>query len=49
MGVALETRRLDKLEQAIKGSPDINSILKYSLQVCQQLVVQRSFRQEVSL
>ena len=48
VGVSLETRRLDKLEEAIKASPDTNAILKYSLQVCQQLVVQRSFRQEVS-
>lgn len=40
-------RRLDLLETAIKASPDASAILKYSLQVCQRLVIQRSFRQEV--
>ena len=45
--MALETRRLDKLEEAIKASPDTNGILKYSLTTCQQLVVQRGFRREV--
>lgn len=47
IGVALEVRRLDLLETAIKASPDASAILKYSLQVCQRLVIQRSFRQEV--
>ena len=47
IGVALEIRRLDKLEEVIAASPDTSAILKYSLQVCQQLVIQRGFRQEV--
>lgn len=47
VGIALEARRLDKLEQTIKSSPDMVKILTYSLQVCQTLVVSREFRQQV--
>lgn len=49
VGIALEARRLDKLEQTIKSSPDMVKILTYSLQVCQTLVISREFRQQVSL
>ena len=49
VGIALESRRLDKLEQTIKSSPDMVKILTYSLKVCQTLVVSREFRQQVSL
>lgn len=49
VGIALEARRLDKLEQTIKASPDMVKILTYSLQVCQTLVISREFRQQVSL
>lgn len=48
VGIALEARRLDKLEQSIKFSPDMVKILTYSLQVCQTLVISREFRQQVS-
>lgn len=48
VGIALEARRLDKLEQTIKSSPDMVKILTYSLQVCQTLVISREFRQQVS-
>ncbi|KAL0034615.1 hypothetical protein WJX79_010540 [Trebouxia sp. C0005] len=47
VGIALEARRLDKLEQTIKSSPDMVRILTYSLQVCQTLVISREFRQKV--
>ena len=47
VGIALEARRLDKLEQTIKSSPDMVKILTYSLQVCQTLVISREFRQQV--
>lgn len=47
VGIALEARRLDKLEQTIKASPDMVKILTYSLQVCQTLVISREFRQQV--
>ena len=49
VGIALEARRLDKLEQTIKSSPDMIKTLTYSLQVCQTLVISREFRQQVSL
>ena len=49
VGIALEARRLDKLEQTIKSSPDMVKILTYSLQVCQTLVISREFRQQVIL
>lgn len=47
VGVALETRRLDMLEKAIKTAPDTSDILKYALNVCQRLIIQRGFRREV--
>ncbi|KAK9804632.1 hypothetical protein WJX73_001394 [Symbiochloris irregularis] len=47
VGVALETRRLDMLEKAIKAAPDTSGILKYALTVCQRLIIQRGFRREV--
>lgn len=47
VGIALEARRLDKLEQTIKSSPDMVKTLTYSLQVCQTLVISREFRQRV--
>ena len=49
MGIALEARRLDKLEETIKSSPDMVKTLTYSLQVCQTLVINREFREEVRL
>ena len=48
VGIALEARRLDKLEQTIKSSPDMVKTLTYSLQVCQTLVISREFRQQVA-
>jgi hypothetical protein len=47
VGIALETRRLDKLEEAVHRSPDTVAILTYALRVCQDLVVSRDFRFEV--
>lgn len=46
VGIALETRRLDKLEEAVHRSPDTVGILTYALHVCQDLVVSREFRFE---
>ena len=48
VGLALDVRRLDKLEQSITGSSDQAATLSYALQACQQTVVNRAFRQEVS-
>ena len=47
MGLALDVRRLDKLEQSIARSSDQAGTLSYALQACQQTVVNRAFRQEV--
>jgi 26S proteasome regulatory subunit N2 len=47
VGIALESRRLDKLAEAIQKSPDPVALLTYSLGVCQSLVTSREFRQQV--
>ncbi|EFJ47427.1 26S proteasome regulatory complex [Volvox carteri f. nagariensis] len=50
IGVALEGRRLDKLEEVILRAPageERTRVLKYALRVCQQLIVSREFRQQV--
>jgi hypothetical protein len=45
--VALEGRRLDRLESLVAAAPDKPAILGYALRVCQKLVVNRDFRQQV--
>lgn len=57
--MALEGRRLDKLEEVISRAPvaaaggagagpdERTRVLKYALRVCQQLIVSRDFRQQV--
>jgi hypothetical protein len=47
VGVALEARRLDKLEEVVARAPDCVKALKYSLRICQGLVINREFRQQV--
>jgi 26S proteasome regulatory subunit N2 len=47
VGVALEGRRLDRLESLVAQAPDKPAILGYALRVCQKLVVNRDFRQQV--
>lgn len=47
VGVALEARRLDKLEEVIARSSDSLKTLKYALRCCQGLIVNRDFRQQV--
>ncbi|CAL8468543.1 g8083 [Coccomyxa elongata] len=47
VGVALETRRLDKLEQAVQKAPEKVATLTYALRVCQKLVISREFRFQV--
>ena len=46
IGVALETRRLDKLEEAVTQSPDPAESLAYATKACQTLVTSRAFRAE---
>lgn len=47
VGVALEGRRLDKLEEVVGRSTNPPATLAYALRVCQQLVINRDFRQQV--
>ncbi|GLC33568.1 hypothetical protein PLESTF_001799400 [Pleodorina starrii] len=50
IGVALEGRRLDKLEEVIlraAAGEERTRVLKYALRVCQQLIISREFRQQV--
>ena len=47
VGIALESRRLDRLESAISGSPDPSRTLTYAFNVTQNLVATRSFRERV--
>jgi len=44
IGIALESRRLDKLEEAVKRSADPAAQLSYTLRCCQSLVTSRDFR-----
>eukprot|EP00798_Chlamydomonas_sp_ICE-L_P002207 gene2207-33767_t len=47
VGVALEARRLDKVEEVIMRSSNVTATLKYSLKVCQELLINRDFREQV--
>lgn len=47
IGIALESRRLDKLEESVRRAPDTVTTLDYALQVCQRMVINREFRQQV--
>ena len=47
VGIALESRRLDKLEETVNQSQDRAATLVYALRVCQELVIHKGFRQEV--
>ena len=49
MGIALESKRLDKLEEAVHRAPDTVAILRYALRVCQQVVASKEFRFQVSI
>lgn len=47
IGIALESRRLDKLRDAVSLAPDPAALLDYTFSLCQRLVISRSFRQQV--
>ena len=49
VGIALEARQLDKLEETIRASPDTVQTLTYALKVSQTLVINREFRQQVGV
>jgi hypothetical protein len=47
VGVTIESRRLDKLEEVIKRSPNMVDVVTYALNVCKNHIVNREFRQQV--
>ncbi|KAG4184993.1 hypothetical protein ERO13_A09G204800v2 [Gossypium hirsutum] len=47
MGIAIECRRLDKLEEAITRSDNVHGTLAYSINVSHSFVYRREYRQEV--
>ncbi|KAK2719314.1 26S proteasome non-ATPase regulatory subunit 1-like isoform X2 [Artemia franciscana] len=47
IGIALETRRMDVFERAIKESGDIPGMLSYALKVTMGLIQNRTFRNEI--
>ena len=49
VGIALESRRLDKLEEAVHRAPDTVAILRYALRVCQRVVASKDFRLQVNI
>ncbi len=49
VGIALESRRLDKLEEAVHRAPDTVTILRYALRVCQRVVASKDFRLQVNV
>ena len=48
VGIALESKRLDKLEEAVHRAPDTVAILRYALRVCQRVVASKEFRFQAS-
>ncbi|OQR83320.1 26S proteasome non-ATPase regulatory subunit [Achlya hypogyna] len=47
LGVALESRRLDKVEESLRKSPDVSNMLAYCFDVCRTMVTNRAFRLQV--
>lgn len=49
LGIAIESRRLDKLEEAIVNSDNIPAMLNYCQNVSMSLIYNRDFRQTVRI
>jgi len=47
LGIAVEARRLDKIEQAISGSEDLKGMLIYAQKLCMDVIKNRDFRHKV--
>ncbi|KAL1542968.1 26S proteasome non-ATPase regulatory subunit 1 A [Salvia divinorum] len=47
IGVAIECRRLDKLEEAVVRSDNVHSTITYCIDVCHSFVKQREYRREI--
>lgn len=49
MGIAIECRRLDKLEEAITRSDNVHGTLSYCINVSHSFVNRREYRREVRI
>ncbi|XP_050414052.1 26S proteasome non-ATPase regulatory subunit 1 isoform X2 [Patella vulgata] len=47
IGIALETRRIDIFEKAIKSADDMQAMLTYGFKVCMALIQNRQFRNTI--
>eukprot|EP01110_Echinostelium_bisporum_P006929 TRINITY_DN27017_c0_g1_i1.p1 TRINITY_DN27017_c0_g1~~TRINITY_DN27017_c0_g1_i1.p1 ORF type:complete len:263 (+),score=28.68 TRINITY_DN27017_c0_g1_i1:55-843(+) len=47
LGIAIESRRLDKVEETLTKSDDIHNMLVYCMSVCLYIVKHKGFRQDV--
>lgn len=47
MGIAIECRRLDKLEEAITRSDNVHGSLSYCINISHSFVYRREYRHEV--
>lgn len=47
LGIALESRRLDKVKESVERSGDVHGLLRYALRVCRTLVTSKDFRMTV--
>ncbi|DAZ93893.1 TPA: hypothetical protein N0F65_004740 [Lagenidium giganteum] len=47
LGIALEARRLDQVEECIKRSADVGAMLAYCFDICRTVVSNRDFRHKV--
>jgi hypothetical protein len=47
LGIALDARLLDKIEQTIAGSDDVPEMLSYCTKICTDVILNRDFRQNV--
>lgn len=44
LGIALEARRLDKVEEALRNAPDLPEMLAYTFKICLDVITNRDFR-----
>ena len=47
LGIALETHRLDKVQEVISSSPNVDEMLSYCFQLALSVIKNRDFRQKV--
>jgi len=47
IGIALESRRIDKMEESIRNSPNLKDMIEYTYNTVKDIVIPRDFRNEV--